>query len=131
MRAVKNVLANWAAFVIGTAITFVLSPFIVHHLGDTRFGLWGLIGSVVGYLGLLDLGIRVAVTRFVAFHEAKGDREALARIVSTAMGLFSAGAIVAAILGAVLAFILPSAMHIPVEYKREAAIAFALGGVTV
>lgn len=131
MRAVKNVLANWAAFVVGTAITFVLSPFIVHHLGDTRFGLWGLIGSVVGYLGLLDLGIRVAVTRFVAFHEAKGDRPALTRVVSTAMGLFVAGAVVAAILGGVLALTLPAAMHIPAEYAREAAIAFAIGGITV
>jgi O-antigen/teichoic acid export membrane protein len=128
---VKNVLANWAAFVVGTAITFVLSPFIVHHLGDTRFGLWGLIGSVVGYLGLLDLGIRVAVTRFVAFHEAKGDRQAVTRVVSTAMGLFVAGGIVASILGVVLAFVLPGAMHIPAEFAREAAIAFAIGGVTV
>ena len=131
MRAVKNVLANWAAFVLGTAITFVLSPFIVHHLGDTRFGLWGLIGSVVGYLGLLDLGIRVAVTRFVAFHEAKGDRAALTRLISTAMGLFMAGAVAASLLGAVLALVLPQAMHIPAEYSREAAIAFAIGGVTV
>ena len=131
MRAVKNVLANWAAFVVGTAITFVLSPFIVHHLGDTRFGLWGLIGSVVGYLGLLDLGIRVAVTRFVAFHEAKGDRPAVTRVVSTAMFLFVAGGILASLLGVVLAFVLPGAMHIPAEYTREAATAFAIGGVTV
>jgi O-antigen/teichoic acid export membrane protein len=131
MRAVKNVLANWAAFVAGTAITFVLSPFIIHHLGDTRFGLWGLIGSVVGYLGLLDLGIRVAVTRFVAFHEAKGDRAALSRVVSTAMGLFVAGAVLAALLGGVLAFILPGALHTPAEYTREAAIAVAIGGITV
>lgn len=131
MRAVKNVLANWAAFVVGTAITFVLSPFIVHHLGDTRFGLWGLIASVVGYLGLLDLGIRVAVTRFVAFHEARGDRQALTRVVSTAMGLFVAGGLLASVLGVALAFVLPGAMHIPAEYSREAATAFAIGGVTV
>jgi O-antigen/teichoic acid export membrane protein len=131
VRAIKNVLANWAAFVAGTAITFVLSPFIVHHLGDTRFGLWGLIGSVVGYLGLLDLGIRVAVTRFVAFHEAKGDRAALLRLVSTAMGLFTAGAVVAVLFGIVLSLVLPGAMHIPAQYTREAALAFAIGGVTV
>lgn len=131
MRAVKNVLANWAAFVVGTAITFVLSPFIVHHLGDTRFGVWGLIGSVVGYLGLLDLGIRVAVTRFVAFHEAKGDRAAVTRVVSTAMGLFVAGAGFASILGLALATILPHAMNIPPQFTREASIAFAIGGVTV
>ena len=75
MRTVRNVIANWAAFLIGTAITFVLSPFVVHHLGEVRYGLWTVTGSIVGYLGLLDLGIRVGVTRFVA---RWGDVSALA-----------------------------------------------------
>ena len=76
MKTVINVLTNWAAIFLGMAITFVLSPFVVHQLGDTRYGLWAVVGSLVGYLGLLDLGIRVGVTRFVARHEAHGDKDA-------------------------------------------------------
>ena len=87
-RTVLNVVTNWGAVLFGMAISFVLSPFLVHHLGDARYGLWGVIGSLIGYLGLLDLGIRVGVTRFVARHEATGDREAASRLVSTALGLF-------------------------------------------
>ena len=48
-----NILTNWAAFLIGTAITFVLSPIVVHSLGDIRYGVWGVVGSIVGYLGLV------------------------------------------------------------------------------
>src|SRR5689334_7759573 len=87
-RTVFNVLTNWGAVLLGMSISFVLSPFLVHHLGDARYGLWGVIGSIIGYLGLLDFGIRVGVTRFVARHDATGDREAATRLVSTALGLF-------------------------------------------
>lgn len=131
MRTIANVLANWAAFISGTAITFVLSPFIVHHLGDARYGLWGVIGSIVGYLGLLDLGIRVAVTRFVAHHDAKGDQVALNRLVTTALGLFAGTGVIAAVLGGLIAVALPRLVDVPAEYVTEATVAVWIGGVTV
>src|SRR5688500_17719517 len=87
-RTITNVISNWIAVVFGMAITFALSPFLVHQLGDTRYGLWGVIGSIVGYLGLMDIGIRVAVTRFTARYEAVGDREATKRLVTTALAMF-------------------------------------------
>jgi hypothetical protein len=33
-----------------------MSPFIVHHLGTSAYGMWVLVGSLTGYLGLLNLG---------------------------------------------------------------------------
>src|SRR6478752_10758534 len=113
MKTVRNVLANWAAFVFGTAITFVLSPFVVHHLGEVRYGIWAVTGSIVGYLGLLDLGIRVSVTRFVALHAAKHDHAAMNRVISTALGLFMAGAAFASILGFALALFAPHFVQVP------------------
>jgi O-antigen/teichoic acid export membrane protein len=131
VRTIINVLANWVAFILGTAITFVLSPFVVHHLGDTRYGLWAVAGSVVGYLGLLDLGIRVGVTRFVAQHEAKGDREAANRLVTTALGLFAVVGAVALLLGAVISAELSHFVHTPPEFLHEASVAVFISGVTV
>jgi O-antigen/teichoic acid export membrane protein len=131
VRAFTNVLANWAAFIVGTAITFVLSPFVVRHLGDTGYGILGLIGAVVGYLGLLDLGIRVAVTRFVAYHAAKDEHQAINRVISTALGLFLGGGLLASLLGLVVGIALPRFTELPAAYVDDARIACALGGVTV
>jgi O-antigen/teichoic acid export membrane protein len=131
VRTIVNVLANWAAFVIGTAITFFLSPFVVHHLGDARYGLWAVTGSLVGYLGLLDLGIRVGVTRFVAQHEAQGDQVALNRLVSTALAVFAVLATVATVLGGIIALQLPHLIDVPADLRTEAATVVALAGVTV
>jgi O-antigen/teichoic acid export membrane protein len=131
MKTVRNVLSNWTAFVLGTAITFVLSPFVVHHLGASRYGLWAVIGSVVGYLGLLDLGVRVGVTRFVARYAAQAKQDALNRVVSTALALFIGAGLLAAMLAAFLALLLPRFVDVPAEFQSEASAAISIAGVTV
>src|SRR5579863_6771599 len=84
-------------------VGFFLTPMILHRLGNSNFGLWVLIGSFTGYYGLLDLGIRNAVIRYVARHHATGEREELARIVSTGVFAYSCVAAAAAILALVAA----------------------------
>jgi O-antigen/teichoic acid export membrane protein len=130
-RTVLNVLTNWGAVLFGMAITFVLSPFLVHHLGDARYGLWGVIGSIIGYLGLLDLGIRVGVTRFVARHEATGDREAANRLVSTALGLFGVIGAIAIVSGTLISLHLQRFAQTPGGYVHEASVAVFIASVTM
>jgi len=65
-RIAQNVLSNWFALAVTTLVGFFLSPFVVHHLGNVVYGVWVIIGSLVSYMGLLDLGLRGAVTRFVS-----------------------------------------------------------------
>ncbi len=130
-RTVINVLTNWGAILFGMAISFVLSPFIVHHLGDARYGLWAVLGSIIGYLGLLDFGIRQGVTRFVARHEATGDRDAANRLVTTALGLFSVIGVVAVVAGAVIALNLQRIVEAPSDYLHEASVAVFVASITV
>ncbi|HEV2990940.1 MAG TPA: oligosaccharide flippase family protein, partial [Candidatus Angelobacter sp.] len=66
---VRNVISNWGSYVIAMGVNFFLSPYVVNHLGNVTYGVWTLLLSLTGYLGLLDLGVRGAVTRYVArFH---------------------------------------------------------------
>src|SRR5262245_19765963 len=69
-------------------INLVLSPFIIHGLGDRAYGAWVLLGSLVGYLALLDLGTRSAVTRYVAADHAAHRHLNAGRIASAALILF-------------------------------------------
>jgi len=128
---VVNVITNWAAVLFGMAITFVLSPFLVHHLGDARYGLWGVIGSIVGYLGLMDLGIRVGVTRFTARYEATGDRESTIRLLSTALTLFGVVGLLAIAAGAVISLNIERFLHTTPANLREGSTALFIAGITM
>ncbi len=130
-HALMNVLANWGAFVIVAVVNFFLSPFIVHHLGDTVYGIWAVVGSVTGYLGLLDLGVRSAVTRYLARYAAEGDTEAANRMASSALALFSGSGALALVLAGSLAAAMPVLFHFSPEYLQAARLAVLASGVTV
>ncbi|HYR88246.1 MAG TPA: oligosaccharide flippase family protein [Terriglobia bacterium] len=80
-----SVFLNWIALAISVVVAFFLSPFVVHHLGNVAYGVWTLVISMTAYMGLLDLGLRGAVTRFVAKHHARGEHEESSRAFSAAL----------------------------------------------
>ncbi len=90
-QIIKNISSSWFSLGINIVTGIFLSPFILHHLGDTAFGVWVLIFSVTGYYGLFDLGIRSSVVRYVSKFTATEEDEELAKIVNTS--LFSYGCI--------------------------------------
>ncbi len=103
----RNVVTNLAAFGFGIAITFVLSPYIIRHLGDARYGAWALIAEMLGYYGLLDLGIRGAVTFHVATYLARSQVEQTTHLIASAFWTLSLLGAVAAAGGVGLAFAFP------------------------
>lgn len=90
----RNVLWGWAGVLFSLLSGLLLSPYIIHHLGDERYGIWALGFSVVDYYNLVDFGFRSAVLKFVAHYRAVGDKERMEEIVSTALTYFSIAALI-------------------------------------
>ena len=129
--SVRSVLWNWSNFAFGVAITFLQAPFIVRQLGDTNYGIWVLVGSLVGYLGLLDFGVRSAVTRYVArLHTVRSDAES-SRLVSTALSMFGGLGVAALLLSGVFAALIGHRFHIPPSELETARVVVLLGGLTM
>src|SRR5260370_36895258 len=81
----RSVALNWIALAISIGVAFFLSPFVVHRLGNVAYGIWTLVNSMIAYMGLLDLGLRGAVTRFVSKHHVRNEHLQSSRAVSTAV----------------------------------------------
>ena len=64
-------------------------PFLVHRLGDRVYGYWSLVAAVLGYYGLLDLGIVTAVQYHVAKSLGTDNHESANRAISTAFYIFA------------------------------------------
>jgi O-antigen/teichoic acid export membrane protein len=101
-QLLRNLNWNWAGTFGDVAVSFLLCPFLLTNLGVTHYGAWVMIGALTGYFGLLDLGIRGSVGRFVAFYHARSDARSVNEIVSTAVALLSVAGL-ASLLAAVVA----------------------------
>jgi O-antigen/teichoic acid export membrane protein len=127
----RNVGANWLTFLLVAGVSFFLSPFVVNRLGNTAYGVWTLLTALVGYLGLIDFGVRGAVTRYVAHHHAAGDNEACSSIVSAGIVLFGLLGTVAILSSGLLAFVFPIFFNIPESLVTDTRVVLFAGGLTV
>ena len=130
-RQLINVASNWTAFVVATAVNFLLAPFVIQSLGDTEYGAWVLLASLVGYLGLLDLGVRGAVTRYVARYHGSGTHEAAARLTSTALTALAGAGVIAVALAVGLAFGPLALFQVPAELQVVARVVVIVAGINV
>jgi O-antigen/teichoic acid export membrane protein len=119
----RNIFSNWVGYLVTVTIGFFLSPFVVHHLGKSGYGVWTLVVSVTGYFGVLDLGLRQSVGRFVVRHIALKDAEGVNRTITTALAMLAIAGSVALLATGVLYF---SFGAFKVEHGFEAAAKGAL-----
>jgi O-antigen/teichoic acid export membrane protein len=103
VRVLRNILTNYLRFFSAGVIGFVLTPLMVHALGDGGYGLWVTIFSLTGYFGLIDQGIRPSLVRYVSRDHTRGDREGLSRTLSSATVLYAAAGLVVFALTAIVA----------------------------
>jgi len=127
----RNVLSNWSGFVFGAVVSFFLSPFIVHHLGNVGYGVWSLVTSLTGYLGLLDLGVRGAVTRYVARFHTQNSREGVRQVVSSALFIFLCASTLAVLASFAVALFGVTHFQVPPEYRRVSQGVLVIAGMNV
>ena len=104
----RNVLSNWTGYAVSVGVALMLSPFIVHSLGDDLYGLWTLIVAFTGYYGVLDLGIRSGVGQYVTRYWAHRDMPGVNRTMNTAVVLMSGAAALAIAASVVISLGIPS-----------------------
>jgi len=127
----RNIASNWGAFAFSAVVNFFLSPYVVHKLGDAAYGVWALLVALVGYLGLLDLGIRSAVTRYVARYHASSQHEEASKVASSALTIFCMAGVAAIVIAATMAVFVGSVFNIPPQLITVARLVAVLGGVNV
>jgi O-antigen/teichoic acid export membrane protein len=94
VRVLRNVVSNYLRFFVGGMLGFVITPVMVHLLGDGDYGLWVTVFSFTGYFGLIDQGIRPSLVRYVSRDHARGDLEGLTRSINSALALFAVAGVV-------------------------------------
>src|SRR5437868_2830541 len=116
----RSVFSNWFGVIANLIVGFLLAPFIVHRLGDSGYGIWALVLQLTGYMGVVDVGLRSALVRFVSRHHAQKDTVALSELLSSTLWMYLAFAGICLIGGVLLAFFALPALHIPANLLPDA-----------
>lgn len=70
-----NMFANIVAFIISTAISFVLSPYIINNVGKEAYGFIGLANNFVQYASLISVALNSMGGRFISIKIHQDDIE--------------------------------------------------------
>ena len=89
-----NVITQWIVFVISGAIGVLLVPFLIVHLGRDQYGLAMLMGVIVSFATIADLGLSSALGRHLSEALAKGEKGRYSELVSTAFLIWTFSALV-------------------------------------
>jgi O-antigen/teichoic acid export membrane protein len=130
-RILRNIFSNWTSYLVTAVVGFVLAPVVVHSLGNTGYGLWTLVLSMTGYFGLLDLGIRSSVGRFVTRYMALNDQRNVNRTASTAFVILGCGGAVAFASTLVIAAFFFDTIRLDPQYASAGRTALLITGLNM
>lgn len=93
---------SYVSIVVNTIVQLLYTPLLIRQLGQSEYGLYSLIASIIGYLTVLDLGFGNAIIVFTAKYreQEKYDEE------KKLHGMFKIIFIIIGIIAAILGFIL-------------------------
>ena len=97
-----GVILSYISMGASTIISIIYTPIMLRLLGQSEYGLYQLVFSVVSYLGLLSFGFGSAYMRFYARYKVQNDQDGIARLNGMFMTVFIGIAILAILAGTIL-----------------------------
>ena len=97
-----GVILSYTSEAIKIMTALLYTPVMLRLLGQSEYGLYQLVHSVVSYLGLLSLGFTSAYVRYFSIAKAKGLEDEVARLNGMFMTIFLVIAGIAALCGGVM-----------------------------
>ncbi len=129
--AIRGVAVGWIGRAVAFAMTFVVTPVLIHGFGDEVYGLWAIVMSFTSYYALADLGLRSAGVKYISQFKAAGDHKAANQVVITLLGMYSLLSL-AVLLGAgCIAAIFPFAFDIGETSTTVICVVVLSSGFTV
>jgi O-antigen/teichoic acid export membrane protein len=130
-KTIWSMAINVTGVVVNMLTALLVMPFLIRELGAATYGLWSLIGSLTGYFGVLDFGVRPALGRLIAAHRARGEYAQINLVMSTATAVLLVVCVV--VLGAtvIAADVFPRFFSVPSAQTEDVRRAVVLVGITI
>lgn len=71
----SGAILSYVSIIANTLIQLLYTPFLISKLGQSEYGLYSLVSSIIGYLTVLDLGFGNAIIVHTAKYHTTGEKE--------------------------------------------------------
>jgi len=96
-----------------TLAGFAMAPLILGHISAALYGFWLTALSILAYLGLIDAGLGLALTRAIAAHAGQVNDSRLNQLISSAFFAFCVAGLIFAGAGLSISAWIPDWFGIP------------------
>lgn len=93
---------GYVNMIVSLLISFLYTPILLKHLGQSEYGLYALVASIIGYLSVLDMGFGNAMIRYVSKSKANPEKLNESKINGLFLFLYTIIGIVSLIVGFIL-----------------------------
>ena len=95
---------SYVSIIASTIVQLLYTPFLIRMLGQSEYGLYSLIYSIIGYLTVLDLGFGNAIVVYTAKYREQKKYEEERRLHGMFFVIFCIIGLIAGLLGLILYF---------------------------
>ncbi len=107
---------TYVSYALNVILTLVSTPLMINLLDQTEYGVYQTMLPLVSCLHVLTLGLGSAYTRYYSIYKAEHNEEKMASLNGMFISIYTALGALAAIIGFVLSFFLPTIFpEIPAE----------------
>ena len=84
-KIIRNTLFNAIGRFWGILLVLIITPYIIHHIGKERYGIWAIAGVITGYFELFDFGIGTSFEKYISEYFIKKDYRSLNEVINTGL----------------------------------------------
>lgn len=95
------------SIIIGSLVQMFYTPMYMKYLGTTDYGINSLVQSIMGYIGMLNLGLGSAIVRYTVRYRTEGKIEEEKSLNGMFLIIFLIIMLISIILGIYIYFIIP------------------------
>lgn len=100
----SGAILSYVSIIASTLVQLIYIPFLIKMLGQSEYGLYSLINSVIGYLTILDLGFGNAIVVYTAKYREQGKYEEEKKLHGMFFIVFCIIGAIVGLLGVILYF---------------------------
>lgn len=98
---------SYVALVVNAVTTFIYTPLILSFLTASEYGVYQLIGSIIAYLGVMDMGLSTTLSRFYVEAKVKEDEARVENLLAMAMVIYMVLTVLSVVVGIAFYLLLP------------------------